>query len=153
MLFDLFGSGESSYISLHQPGNHWSRVQRKTIFHFSSSVIASGRFSASLIVWAQSSPSLSWTPELLLLLLLIYVYGCLGCMHVRSPYICSVHGGQKKAWNLLGLELQMVVRQHVGARSQTWILSQEQPVLLATESSLQTPKTIALQMPLHILEV
>lgn len=38
-------------------------------------------------------------------------------VYVCTTYMPDAHRGQKKAFNLLKLELQMVVRCHVGTRS------------------------------------
>lgn len=43
-------------------------------------------------------------------------------MYVCALYACSAHWGQKRALEPLGLEWWMVVRHHVGAGYQTWVL-------------------------------
>lgn len=55
--------------------------------------------------------------------------------YVCSPHVCGIHGSQKRVMDPLRLELQTVMRCHVGAENGTWIL--EQQMLLTTEQSLQ----------------
>lgn len=51
---------------------------------------------------------------------LFYLYDCLDCIHVFIPHACPVldkikrSKGQNEALDSLELELQMVVRNHVG---------------------------------------
>jgi len=60
------------------------------------------------------------------------------CMYVCTPHMYSAHGGQKRALSALELELS-------GLWITMWVLEpnshhvQEQPELLTTEPSLQTP--------------
>lgn len=42
---------------------------------------------------------------------------CVGFDSTGAQYVCSACGGQKKASNLLELELQMGVSHHVGAKN------------------------------------
>lgn len=42
------------------------------------------------------------------------LYGCFACIYVCVPFECSSHRGQKRVSDLLEMELQMVVKCHVG---------------------------------------
>ena len=53
-----------------------------------------------------------------LFIYLFYVCGCLTCMYVCAPGVCSVHEGQKRVLGLQGSELQVVDSHHVGAGNQ-----------------------------------
>lgn len=48
-------------------------------------------------------------------LLLFYMHGCFASVYVCVPHACSVSGCQKRALELLKLELQVAVRHHVDA--------------------------------------
>lgn len=56
---------------------------------------------------------------LFLILLLLFNFFCLWvfCLHVCVPTTCipGAQGDQERAWNLLEMELQTVVKHHVGA--------------------------------------
>lgn len=52
-------------------------------------------------------------------LVLFYMYGCFAFMYTCAPCACSTRGGQKGASDILDLEIEMVVRLHMGAGSQT----------------------------------
>ena len=41
------------------------------------------------------------------------------CMYVHVPYVCLVTSEARRVPALLGLEIQMVVSFHLGARNQT----------------------------------
>jgi hypothetical protein len=47
------------------------------------------------------------------------------CTHGCAPRACNAHGGQKRAPDLLELELQMLVNQHMGTRDQNMGLLEE----------------------------
>lgn len=53
---------------------------------------------------------------------LLYVCGCSACIYICILCVCSTHGGQKRAPDLLGRELHILVRCHVGAGTQTPVL-------------------------------
>ena len=53
-------------------------------------------------------------------------------MHVCAPCACSV---QKRAPDLLRLELEMILSNHVGAGNQTWVLCKSYKVLNNSASS------------------
>lgn len=55
--------------------------------------------------------------------------------YVNIPSVCNVLVGQKRASDLLELEIQMVVRLHVGNSYMGTL--EEQPLLLTTEPALQ----------------
>jgi hypothetical protein len=52
-----------------------------------------------------------------------------------TPCVLSALGGQREASDLLELELQMVVSDHVGAGNQTWVFYEN---LSTSEPSLQS---------------
>lgn len=43
-------------------------------------------------------------------------------MHVYAVYVGSAYGGQKRVWNPLELELQIVVSHHLNAGNQIQVL-------------------------------
>lgn len=49
---------------------------------------------------------------------------CMGDFHLcmSAPFVCSAGGGQKRALDLLGLELRLIVSHSVSAGNQTPIL-------------------------------
>lgn len=55
------------------------------------------------------------------------------CSHeyLCTLYMTSVHGGQNRVWDSLGLELQMVASCHVGAKNLTWVLEEQSTLLTA----------------------
>ena len=54
--------------------------------------------------------------------ILFHMYECFAYMYVCAPRSCSAFRGQKRAENLLKLELQMVVSHHTGAGTPNQIL-------------------------------
>lgn len=57
--------------------------------------------------------------------------------YVCIPYVPGTCGGQKKAQDLLDLELQTAVCCHVGTGNQTQVSLDEEPGLLIPEPSFQ----------------
>lgn len=58
--------------------------------------------------------------------------------YVCTPQSCSVCEGQKRVLDLLQLEVEMVVNQHVGGRNWTGVLWKSNKNTLTTEPSLQS---------------
>lgn len=73
---------------------------------------------------------------IILFKLLFYVYKCFACVCICVLQACGAHGSQKRASDLMELELQVVVSCHVGAGHQTWVLYRS-TVLSTAELLLQ----------------
>lgn len=72
-----------------------------------------------------------------LLVMFRFIYFYLMCMCVLVPCVCSVLGGQKRAWYPLELEFQSVVSWPCGCQEPNLVPGEEQQVHLAAEPSLQ----------------
>lgn len=61
----------------------------------------------------------------------LYVHGCFASMYRCTSHACSAHRGQERAFDSLGLELQLVVSRHVGAGSilSLWKINSELPAI------------------------
>lgn len=71
----------------------------------------------------QPSPSILELSSFKCMHLFIFVYGCFTCTYVCAPFVCrGPLEASRRCLTPLGLELQRVVSQHVGAESQAQVV-------------------------------